>query len=66
MKELNFAIYRRMCLIRRSKDAIRRIYMRDNMKMHIHMSTGEKTKALTVLAVVLMHIDNLGIFSGKT
>lgn len=48
MKELNLALYRKMCLIRRAEDAIRRNYMSDKMKTPMHMSTGEEAIAAGV------------------
>lgn len=40
MKELNFALYQKLYLIRRAEDAIRRNYASDAMKTPMHMSTG--------------------------
>jgi TPP-dependent pyruvate/acetoin dehydrogenase alpha subunit len=40
MKELNYALYQKLYLIRRAEDAIRRNYASDAMKTPMHMSTG--------------------------
>lgn len=40
MKELNLALYRKLYLIRKAEDAVRRDYFDDKMKTPMHMSTG--------------------------
>jgi len=40
MKDLNLALYRKLYLIRKAEDAVRRDYFGDKMKTPMHMSTG--------------------------
>ena len=40
MKDLNIELYRKLYLIRRAEDSIRRNYFDDKMKTPMHMSTG--------------------------
>jgi TPP-dependent pyruvate/acetoin dehydrogenase alpha subunit len=42
MKELNYALYQKVYLIRRAEQAIREHYASDAMKTPMHMSTGEE------------------------
>jgi TPP-dependent pyruvate/acetoin dehydrogenase alpha subunit len=48
MKDLNLALYRKMLLIRRAEDAIRKHYASDKMKTPMHMSTGGEAIAAGV------------------
>ena len=48
MKELNVALYRKLYLIRKAEDAIRRDYFSDKMKTPMHMSTGGEAIAAGV------------------
>lgn len=48
MKELNFALYRKMYLIRRAEEAIREHYASDAMKTPMHMSMGGEAIAAGV------------------
>ena len=40
MKDLNIALYRKLYLIRKAEDTVRRDYFSDKMKTPMHMSTG--------------------------
>lgn len=40
MKDLNIELYRKLYLIRKAEDAVRRDYANDKMKTPMHMSTG--------------------------
>ncbi len=48
MKDLNLQLYRKLFLIRKAEDAIRRDYSRDKMKTPMHMSTGGEAIAVGV------------------
>jgi len=48
MKELNFNLYKKICLIRRAEDMIRERYASDAMKTPMHMSTGAEAIAAGV------------------
>ncbi len=48
MRELNFELYRRMYLIRKTEERISQIYSEDEMKTPLHMSIGEEAIAVGV------------------
>ncbi len=72
MKELNYALYQKLYLIRRAEDAIRRNYASDAMKTPMHMSAGGEAicagvcHALRKIDQVIGTYRSHGIYLAKT
>jgi len=72
MKQLNFALYQKLYLIRRAEDAIRKNYASDAMKTPMHMSAGGEAicagvcQALRTIDQVIGTYRSHGIYLAKT
>lgn len=62
MKELNYALYRKIYLIRRAEEAIRRHYASDKMKTPMHMSAGSEAIAAGVCQALRIKDQIMGTY----
>lgn len=61
-KNLNYALYKKLLLIRTAEEGIQRYYSEDEMKTPMHMSMGEEAIAVGVCHALAPHDQVLGTY----